>query len=37
MNEVGGACGTHGEGRESVQGFGMKTQRSKETSRETEA
>jgi hypothetical protein len=30
-NEVGGACGTHGRGEESVQGF-----RGKETTRKTE-
>jgi hypothetical protein len=35
-NEVGGACGTHGRGEKSVQGFGGKAQR-KETIWKTEA
>jgi hypothetical protein len=35
-NEVGGACGTHGRGQKSVQGFGGKARR-KETTRKTEA
>jgi hypothetical protein len=35
-NEVGGACGTHGRGEKSVQGFGGKA-RGKETIRMTEA
>jgi hypothetical protein len=34
-NEVGGTCGTHGRGQESVQGFGGKSRR-KETTRKTE-
>jgi hypothetical protein len=33
-DEVGGACGTHGRGEESVQGFGGKARR-KETTRKT--
>jgi hypothetical protein len=33
---VGRACGTHGKGEKSVQGFGGKARR-KETSRKTEA
>jgi hypothetical protein len=35
-NEVGGACGTHGRGEKSVQGFGGKARR-KETTGETKA
>jgi hypothetical protein len=35
-NEVGGACGTHGRGEKSVQGFGGKA-RSKETTWKTKA
>jgi hypothetical protein len=35
-NEVGGACGTHGTGEKSVQGFVGKAHR-KETTRKTEA
>jgi hypothetical protein len=35
-NEVGGACGTHGRGKKSVQGFGGKAQR-KETTGKTKA
>jgi hypothetical protein len=35
-NEVGGACGTHGRGEKSVQGFGGKARR-KETTRKTKA
>jgi hypothetical protein len=35
-NEVGGACGTHGKGEKSVQGFGGKA-RGKETSWKTKA
>jgi hypothetical protein len=35
-NEAGGACGTHGRGEKSVQGFGGKAQR-KEITRKTEA
>jgi hypothetical protein len=35
-NVVGGACGTHGRGEKSVQGFGAKAQ-SKKTTRKTEA
>jgi hypothetical protein len=30
-NEVGGACGTHGRGEKSVQGFGGKTRRKETT------
>jgi hypothetical protein len=35
-NEVGGACGTHGRGEKSVQGFGRKVRR-KETTWKTKA
>jgi hypothetical protein len=35
-NEVGGACGTHGKGEKSVQGFGGKARR-KETTGKTKA
>jgi hypothetical protein len=35
-NEVGGACGTHGRGKKSVQGFGGKARR-KETTGKTKA
>jgi hypothetical protein len=35
-NEVGGACGTHGRGEKSVQGFGGKARR-KETTGKTKA
>jgi hypothetical protein len=35
-NEVGGACGTHGRGEKSVQGFGGKALR-KETTWKTKA
>jgi hypothetical protein len=35
-NEVGGACGTHGRGEKSLQGFGGKARR-KKTTRKTEA
>jgi hypothetical protein len=35
-NEVGGACGTHGRGEKSVQGFGEKA-RGKETAGKTKA
>jgi hypothetical protein len=35
-NEVGGACGTHGIGEKSLQGFGGKSRR-KETTRKTKA
>jgi hypothetical protein len=35
-NEVGGACGTHGRGEKSVQGFGGKSRR-KETTWKTKA
>jgi hypothetical protein len=35
-NEVGGACGTHGRGEKSVQGFGG-TARRKETTWKTKA
>jgi hypothetical protein len=35
-NEVGGACGTHGTGEKSVQGFGEKARR-KETTGKTKA
>jgi hypothetical protein len=35
-NEVGGACGTHGRGEKSVQGFGGKGRR-KETTWKTDA
>jgi hypothetical protein len=35
-NEVGGACGTHGRGEKSVQGFGGKAGR-KETTGKTKA
>jgi hypothetical protein len=35
-NEVGGACGTHGKGEKSVQGFGGRARR-KETARKTKA
>jgi hypothetical protein len=35
-NEVGGACGTHGRGEKSVQGFGGKARR-KETTWKTKA
>jgi hypothetical protein len=35
-NEVGGTCGMHGRGEESVQGFGGKSQR-KETTWKTKA
>jgi hypothetical protein len=35
-NEVGGACGTHGRGEKSVQGFGGKA-RGKETTWKTKA
>jgi hypothetical protein len=35
-NEVGGACGTHGRGEKSVQGFGGKVRR-KETTWKTKA
>jgi hypothetical protein len=30
-NEVGGACGTHGRGEKSVQGFGGKARRKENT------
>jgi hypothetical protein len=36
QNEVGGACGTHERGEESVLGFGGEARR-KETTRKTEA
>jgi hypothetical protein len=36
VNEVGGACGTHGRGEKSVQGFGEKARR-KETAWKTKA
>jgi hypothetical protein len=36
VNEVGGACGMHGRGEESVQGFGGKARR-KETTGKTKA
>jgi hypothetical protein len=35
-DEVGGTCGTHGRGQESVEGFGGKA-RKKETTRKTKA
>jgi hypothetical protein len=35
-NEVGGSCGTHGRGQESVQSFGGEAH-GKETTRKTEA
>jgi hypothetical protein len=35
-NKVGGACGTHGRGEKSVQGFGGKARR-KETAGKTKA
>jgi hypothetical protein len=35
-NEVGGACGTHGRGEKSVQGFGRKARR-KEITGKTKA
>jgi hypothetical protein len=35
-NEVGGACGTHGRGEKSLQGFGGKARR-KETTGKTKA
>jgi hypothetical protein len=35
-NEVGGACGTHGRGEKSVQGFSGKARR-KETTEKTKA
>jgi hypothetical protein len=35
-NEVGGACGTHGRGQKSIQGFGGKSRR-KETTGKTKA
>jgi hypothetical protein len=35
-DEVGGACGTHGRGEKSMQGFGWKA-RKKETSRKIDA
>jgi hypothetical protein len=35
-NEVGGACGTHGRGEKSVQGFGGKARR-EETTGKTKA
>jgi hypothetical protein len=31
VNEVGGACGMHGRGKKSVQGFGGKAQRNETT------
>jgi hypothetical protein len=36
VNEVGGACGTHGRGEKIVQGFGGKARR-KETTQKTKA
>jgi hypothetical protein len=36
LNEVGRACGPHGRGQKSIQGFGGKARR-KETTRKTKA
>jgi hypothetical protein len=36
VNEMGGACGTHGRGEKIVKGFGGKARR-KETTRKTKA